>query len=343
MSQGLTAKAELARAATERGVATASASAKQGYEAARAGAGRASAAFVEGASGATEWARENAAALAAVLAQPELLHWSEALTKSAATIYDKALDAEYLRTHIGGGSHRMFDGGHDLLGAWGRVQHASDTDTFSQEVLGYTSAIWKDVTTVKGLPFVTWEKAEYSQVADALSGIPGISKTWVYDLCSYDVFEVFSAGLGTAGILFALNHDDLEKLSELLGNMGAVSVISANPVMGLVMIVTAGFAFAKTQERAATLRRMAPGLGKGATLAILGTTLSSALALPVLIKLAIVISATQLVRRHVLENGDLHRVLAGAIAGARVQTGTVTAELLVVSVAADGADGFEPA
>src|SRR5690606_29878415 len=134
-------------------------------------------------------------------------------------------------------------------------------------------------------------------------------KTWVYDLFSYDVFEVFSAGLGAAGILFALNHDDLEKLSELLGTMGVVGVISANPIMGLVMIVTTGFAFAKAEERTSTLRRMVPGLGKGATLAILGTTLSSALALPVLIKLALVISATQLARRHVLENGELHRAL----------------------------------
>lgn len=343
MSQSLTATVELARVATARGVSAANTSARHGYVAARTEASRASAAIVDGASDAAEWARGNAAALGAVLAQPELLRWSEALTQSAATIYDKALDAEYLRTHIGGGNHRMFDGGHDLLGAWERVQRASDTDTFNQEVVGYASALWKDVTTVKGLPFMTWDKTEYDQVAVALSGVPGVDKTWVYDLFSYDVFEVFSAGLGAAGILFALNHDDLEKLSELLGTMGVVGVISANPIMGLVMIVTTGFAFAKAEERTSTLRRMVPGLGKGATLAILGTTLSSALALPVLIKLALVISATQLARRHVLENGELHRALAGAIAGARVQAKTVTAELLVSSTASDRTDGFEPA
>lgn len=40
---------------------------------------------------------DSASAIAAFLALPELLKWSEQVTKSAATIYDKALDAEYLQ------------------------------------------------------------------------------------------------------------------------------------------------------------------------------------------------------------------------------------------------------
>lgn len=42
-------------------------------------------------------------AVAAILSQTEILKWMEQFTKSAASVYDKALDAEYLRTHIGGG------------------------------------------------------------------------------------------------------------------------------------------------------------------------------------------------------------------------------------------------
>ena len=34
------------------------------------------------------------------------------MAKGPATIYDRAMDAEYLATHTGGGNHRLFDGGH---------------------------------------------------------------------------------------------------------------------------------------------------------------------------------------------------------------------------------------
>jgi hypothetical protein len=167
--------------------------------------------------------------VAAFLALPELLTWSESITKGAATIYDKALDAEYLRTHVGGGNHRLFDGGHDLAGAWSRTQAATDTDSFGQELVGYVGALWKDLTTTRGLPFTTFEQADYDRLADTASTLPGVSKAWVYDFLSYDAFEILAAGLGAVGILFALQHDDLERLSELLGTMGIISIISANP------------------------------------------------------------------------------------------------------------------
>ena len=40
------------------------------------------------------------------------------LAKGPATIYDKAMDTKYLATSIGGGNHRLFDGGHTLSGAF---------------------------------------------------------------------------------------------------------------------------------------------------------------------------------------------------------------------------------
>lgn len=46
---------------------------------------------------------ELSGALFAFLSQGNLLSWLGGLTKAPATIYDKALDAEYLKTHIGGG------------------------------------------------------------------------------------------------------------------------------------------------------------------------------------------------------------------------------------------------
>lgn len=43
------------------------------------------------------------------------------LSNQHATLASKAMDAEYLRTHIGGGWHRLYDGGHSLAGSWKAV------------------------------------------------------------------------------------------------------------------------------------------------------------------------------------------------------------------------------
>ena len=54
------------------------------------------------------------------------------ISAGPATLYDKAMDAEYLATSIGGGNHRMFDGGHTLAGAFEAVRGASAEDTILQ-------------------------------------------------------------------------------------------------------------------------------------------------------------------------------------------------------------------
>lgn len=53
----------------------------------------------------------------AFLQVPDLLKWTESLTRSAATVYDKAMDAQFIKTGIGGAEHRLFDGGHTIAGS----------------------------------------------------------------------------------------------------------------------------------------------------------------------------------------------------------------------------------
>src|SRR5215211_3805548 len=52
----------------------------------------------------------------------EFSNWlTDHLSNQYATVASKAMDAEYLRTHIGGGWHRLYDGGHSLAGSWKAV------------------------------------------------------------------------------------------------------------------------------------------------------------------------------------------------------------------------------
>jgi len=154
------------------------------------------------------------------------------------------MDAEYLKTHIGGADHRLFDGGHDPLGAWEAVQNASDTDTFSQEVIGYVSAMFKDMSTIKGMPFLQVDKDWYNNSSEWItSNIPGVSKDWIKDSLAFDSFEILASGLGIVSALLCLNNNDIKSLSKILGSMTIISIISGNPLMGLAVILISGYAF----------------------------------------------------------------------------------------------------
>ena len=235
-------------------------------------------------------AYKNVHALLPFLSQVDLLQWSKDVVNGIDGLYDKAMDAEYLKTHIGGGNHRLFDGGHDPINAWEKVANASSTDSFSQEVIGYVSALWKEMTTTKGLPFFTADKQNYDKSAEWVSGtIPGANKNWFYDLHSFDVFEILSTSLGFIGVIFLLKKDNQEKLSEILGSMGIISIITANPLMGIAVIATTAYAY---KNKKINTEDAIKGAGQaGISLAIFNL-----LGLPMLIELFIVINVLRMVK-----------------------------------------------
>ena len=180
-----------------------------------------------------------------ILSQSQWLNYLETLTKSVSTNFDKALDAEYLKTYAGGPNHRLFDGGHTLGGAWSNIADmcAKTGCSTREQINGYFGALWKDATTPKGLPFMTMEKQTYDSLADKLSNY-GVSKGWTYDALSYDPLEILGAGISAAAVVYFLKTEQVEELSEALGAMGIVSVVSANPLLALVMISSIAYAIA---------------------------------------------------------------------------------------------------
>ena len=178
-----------------------------------------------------------------VLSQSQWLNYLETLTKSVSTNFDKALDVEYLKTYASGPNHRLFDGGHTLGGAWSNIADmCAKTGCSSREQInGYFGALWKDATTPKGLPFMTMEKQAYDSLADKLSNY-GVSKSWTYDVLSYDALEILGAGISAAAVVYFLKTEQVEELSQALGAMGIVSIVSANPLLALVMISSIAYA-----------------------------------------------------------------------------------------------------
>ncbi|MFW6026228.1 MAG: hypothetical protein ACOCRX_07785 [Candidatus Woesearchaeota archaeon] len=241
----------------------------------------------------------------AFLSQERLLDYAENLTESAASVYDKALDAEYLKNHIGGANHRMFDGGHDVISAWEKVRDASPDDSLNEEVAAYFTSLWKDLNTNKGLPFMTLDKVKYERTAEWMTEhIPYANKSWVYDLFSFDSIEVFSSTLSAAAVVFTLKKEDMESLAELLGSAGVISLISANPIMGMLMILTAAYAYINKKKEFKSRE-----FGIGVLTSTVSMAIFSVLGLSVFLEFIIVILVVKILKDHLNKEIDLKETL----------------------------------
>ena len=150
-----------------------------------------------------------------------------AAVKGSATIYDKAMDANYLdpllRPGLGGSYHRLFDGGHTIAGAVRAARDASPDDTIIEEALGTVQALLRDAATPRGLPLATWDKSTFDAVAGSLESTFAIPKSWFYDLNTYDAADLLGASVGVVAVVLGWNRADTETFASLTAGMGAVS------------------------------------------------------------------------------------------------------------------------
>ena len=203
--------------------------------------------------------------LASNLSQ-DLNNLLEGIVKGSSTIYDKAMDANYLnpllRPDLGGSYHRLFDGGHTISGAFSAARDASPDDNIIQEALGTVQGLLRDVTTVRGLPLANWDKTTFDSVADALESTFHIPKDWFYDLNTYDAAELLGGTVGATALLFSWNRADTETFASLVGSMGLSAVISVNPLLLVVTVVALARAFQKARQTG-EYAEFADGLLKG--------------------------------------------------------------------------------
>ncbi|MDE2823885.1 MAG: hypothetical protein OXK79_10315 [Chloroflexota bacterium] len=167
-----------------------------------------------------------------------------------ATIYDKAMDASYLATNVGGANHRLFDGGHTIAGALDAVRGASKDDNIVQEALGFVQGMFRDLTTSKGLPLANWDKATYDQAASFLESKFRIARDWFSDLNSYTSAELISGCIGILALVFQWKQADTESFSRFVGGIGVAACISANPLLLVVTLVALARAFQMSRPTA---------------------------------------------------------------------------------------------
>ncbi len=165
------------------------------------------------------------------------------MVKGSPTIYDKAMDAGYIATHIGGAQHRLFDGGHTVIGAFRAGHAASPDDSIIQEAMGTLQGLLRDVSTPSGLPLANWDYETYHRVAEALESNFHIPKSWFYDLNTYDAADLLGGAVGAVALIFNWNRADTETFAQLAGGMGLSSIMSANPLLLILTVVALARAF----------------------------------------------------------------------------------------------------
>ena len=197
--------------------------------------------------------------------------WLQDIAAGSATIYDKAMDATYNATHLGGSQHRLFDGGHTVAGAWAAARSASPDDNIIQEALGTIQGLFRDGTTPQGLPLANWDKGTFERVAGTLESNFGISKGWFYDLNTYDAGELLGGTVGVLALALGWNRADTETFAKFVGSMGLSAAIGANPLLLVVTVAALAKAFHKahqTGEYAELIDgQLKGGMGAGATVA----------------------------------------------------------------------------
>lgn len=170
------------------------------------------------------------------------------LVKGAPTIYDKMMDAEYIRTGIGGGLHRIFDGGHTIWGAFKAARDAPTDDGVIARAMGMLLGLFRDVTTPAGLPFFTWDPDTYRKVATYLKETFGVPRKVFADLVTYDATDIISGLLGSATLFFRWSDGEAKDFARIVASSGLAAVVKRNPILAVVTLAAMAKAFMEARE-----------------------------------------------------------------------------------------------
>jgi hypothetical protein len=159
----------------------------------------------------------------------EFSNWlTDHLSEQRATLASKAMDAEYLRTHIGGGWHRLYDGGHSLAGSWKAVS-SSMSDLAALDQLGvWANEYWKDLITTRGMPILILDHAD--QVSEYFKHLDCVN-----------VAQVIGGEI--CGVSIYCNWNDPAKLVASASATGSSGIVYANVVAPLVSLIALGRAY----------------------------------------------------------------------------------------------------
>jgi hypothetical protein len=161
----------------------------------------------------------------------------KAFNEGIPSVYDKAMDATYHATHIGGGKlHRLLDESHTLWGAWDKCKDALPNDSFHNEFFGYLSALGHDLSSTVGLPVADFTKEGYESLASWLEQF-GVNRSWTTDMLHVNAMELIGMAIQSLSVILNWNSKDIRQFSDIVMASGLSSMVAANPLGVVISIV----------------------------------------------------------------------------------------------------------
>jgi len=168
----------------------------------------------------------------------ELSNWlTDHFSNQHATVVSKVMDAEYLRTHIGGSWHRICDGGHSLAGCWRAVSESFPDYSILDKVGEAANEYWKDLVTPRGMPIIIFDQAE--RLNEYLKHLDCVNLAQLI-------------GGEICGVSLYCNWNDPAKLVASSSSIECSGMVYANviaPLIGLIGIGRAFFLLRKSERK----------------------------------------------------------------------------------------------
>ena len=178
---------------------------------------------------------------------------------SSGKIVSRAMDAEYVRTHIGGNWHRIYDGRHTIAGSL-KVARDSLPELSALDQLGaWADSYWNDLVTTRGMPIITLDHAH--QVGQYFKHLDCANAAQLFG------GEVY-------GVSIYCSWNDPAKLVASATATDCSAIVYANVVAPLVSLIAIGRAYylLKKSEQDDVRLLFAPalkGLTRGATILLI--------------------------------------------------------------------------
>ena len=174
----------------------------------------------------------------------ELASWLAATFNKNFDDYDKAIDAVYNTTHVGGARlHHILDGQHSLFGAFKAAEGVRADDTFVDELMQASEHLIRDTASISGInPFFTLSPYQFDSLADCVRHL-GVSKIMLADALTVNGPEVIGGILALGGGIKLARDKRNDEVSKLAGACMVSSLVAANPLLltvaatGLVYVI----------------------------------------------------------------------------------------------------------
>lgn len=163
-------------------------------------------------------------------------------------VYTKAMDGAHAEPLRAGSEYllpnlaRIFEG-HGLADSWAKVREALDHDTFFQELTNWSAAYASDLSSSAGMPVATLSQESFA-VISGMFGKVGISTEWVGDAITFNLEEILASAVPGLAVVLRWNASTTEEFRRMVGAMFPATLVSANPIMLLLLVVALAKGFA---------------------------------------------------------------------------------------------------